>query len=149
MLPVKEVQKAPKKKPSPKEIQLPRTSVRQPKPLQELATNLKFKPIPREPIPKSITKPVSKPAPDRSLKAVEFPIRKYEWVAPKSKRTKETLRILVKYSHLAEPVWQDPSIFNLGTKKNPQLNRIFAMNLKKSRLFTRFERAYGKQELSD
>jgi hypothetical protein len=46
-------------------------------------------------------------------------------------------------------VWQDPSIFNLGTKKNPQLNRIFAMDLKKSRLFTRFERAYGKQELSD
>ena len=105
-------------------------------------------PIPKEPAPKPIT--VSKPAaPDKALKAVEFPIRKYDWVAPKSKRTKETLRILVKFSHLTEPVWQDPSIFNLGTKKNPQLNRIFAMDLKKSRLFTRFERVYGKQELSD
>ena len=143
MLPVQEVQKAPKRKQVPRRPQ----AVRPPKEIQELATDLKFKPIPKEPV---ISKPVSKPAaPDKSLKAVEFPIRKYDWVAPKSKRVKETLRILVKFSHLPEPLWQDPSIFNLGTKKNPQLNRIFAMDLKKNRLFTRFERAYGKQELSD
>ena len=143
MLPVQEVQKAPKRKQVPRRPQ----AVRPPKEIQELATDLKFKPIPKEPV---ISKPVSKPAaPDKALKAVEFPIRKYDWVAPKSKRTKETLRILVKFSHLPEPLWQDPSIFNLGTKKNPQLNRIFAMDLKKNRLFTRFERAYGQQELSD
>jgi len=147
LLPVGEVQKAPKKK-TPIQVVRRLPAERVPKQLQELVTDLKFKPIPKEPV---IPKPISKPAPavDKSLKAVEFPIRKYEWVAPKSKRAKETLRILVKFSHLAEPLWQDPSIFNLGTKKNPQLNRIFAMDLKKSRLFTRYERAYGKQELSD
>ena len=146
LLPVQEVQRAPKR---PKTAPPIRRSQRAPKPLKELVTDLKFKPIPKEPVAKPISKTTPAPVPDKALKAVEFPIRKYEWVAPKSKRTKETLRILVKFSHLSEPVWQDPSIFNLGTKKNPQLNRIFAMDLKKSRLFTRFERAYGKQELSD
>ena len=147
LLPVGEVQKAPKRKLEIRRRQ-PEPEPRVPKELQELATDLKFKPIPKEPAPKPVA--VNKPAaPDKSLKAVEFPIRKYEWVAPKSKRAKETLRISVKFSHLPEPLWQDPSIFNLGSKKNPQLNRIFAMDLKKNRLFTRFERAYGKQELSD
>jgi hypothetical protein len=121
LLPVGEVQKAPKRKLEIRRRQ-PEPEPRVPKELQELATDLKFKPIPKEPAPKPVA--VNKPAaPDKSLKAVEFPIRKYEWVAPKSKRAKETLRISVKFSHLPEPVWQDPSIFNLGSKKNPQLNQ--------------------------
>jgi len=148
LLPVREVQKGPKRVlPKPRQP-LPRRT----KEIKDLATTLKFPekiPIPVPAPAPAPPVPIAEPKPDKSLRAVEFPIRGYEWIPPKNKRSKETLRILVKYSHLPEPIIQDPSIFNLGTKKNPQLNLIFAKDLKSNRLFTRYERAYGKQELSD
>jgi hypothetical protein len=60
----------------------------------------------------------------------------------------------VKWKHLNEEENkqyenQGPEIFFLGTKKNPQLNKFFFNDLKKRRLFARFERAYGKMEISD
>jgi hypothetical protein len=154
MLPAAGTQKAP-------EPFLPPEPKQKPRALQRLDEEIEPENIleaprtrekPKQPAPKP-PKPAPKPIVDKTLKAVVFPIREYIWI-PALPRKKETLQIKVKWSHLNEEEnkqyeLQDPSIFFLGTKKNPQLNKFFANDLKRNKLFSRFERAYGVMELSD
>ena len=154
LLPVGKVAKAPKRKQpqkeKPIETEEPIVGTEEPPPLPK-RQRTQVKPLNIAPTTAKPEPAVKKPAPTKGLKEVEFPIRAFEWIKqPKGER----LMLKVKWKHLNEEENkqyenQGPEIFFLGTKKNPQLNKFFFNDLKKRRLFARFERAYGKMEISD
>ena len=154
LLPVGKVAKAPKRKrpqkEKPIETEEPIAEKEEPPPLPK-RQRTQVKPLNIAPTTAKPEQVVKKPAPTKGLKEVEFPIRAFEWIKqPRGER----LMLKVKWKHLNEEENkqyenQGPEIFFLGTKKNPQLNKFFFDDLKKRRLFARFERAYGKMEISD